>query len=160
AWPRWDAKLREFRRVAAGVVNAEPEEIALVRSTTEGVNLVSEGYPWQEGDNVVIPDNEFPTNQYPWLNLASRGVEIRRIGFPEAWLDLNRLEAACDRRTRIVAISWVGFLNGWRTDLKAAAEMAHRRGALLFVDAIQALGGFSLDVKEAGIDFFSADGHK
>lgn len=158
-WGRWDRRLQEVRAKAAAIVSATPEEIALVRSTTEGVTLVAEGYPWQAGDNVVIPTDEFPTNQYPWLNLASRGVETRRVPTVDGQLDLNRLEAACDQRTRIVALSWVGFLSGWRTDLKAAAELAHRRGALLFVDAIQGMGAFPLDVKQLQIDF-AADGHK
>ncbi len=160
AWGRWDRRMQEVRATAAKMVWATPEEIALVRSTTEGVSLVAEGYPWREGDNVVIPTDEFPTNQYPWLNLGTRGVETRRVPTENGRLDLNRLEAACDERTRIVALSWVGFLSGWRTDLRAAAEMAHRRGALLMVDAIQGMGVFPLDVRDTQIDFFSADGHK
>jgi selenocysteine lyase/cysteine desulfurase len=94
------------------------------------------------------------------MNLANRGVETRRVPMEHGRVDLNRLESACDGRTRIVALSWVGFLSGWRTDLKAAAEMAHRRGALLFVDAIQALGAFPIDVREMEIDFLAAGGQK
>jgi selenocysteine lyase/cysteine desulfurase len=131
-----------------------------MRSTTDGVTLAAEGFPWQTGDNVVVPADEFPTDQYPWMNLASRGVETRRVPMEHGRLDLNRLEAACDSRTRIVAISWVGFLNGWRTDLKAAAEMAHRKGALLFVDAIQGLGAFPIDVRKTDIDFLAAGAQK
>jgi cysteine desulfurase / selenocysteine lyase len=160
AWLRWNAELEKLRRTAAELVSASPEEIALVRSTTEGIGLVAEGFPWREGDNVVIPDNEFPSNQYPWLNLASRGVTTRRISPENGRLDLDKLADACDDRTRIIALSWVGFLSGWRTDLKAASEIAHRKGALLFVDAIQGLGGFPLNVQETQIDFFAADGHK
>jgi selenocysteine lyase/cysteine desulfurase len=122
--------------------------------------LVAEGFPWQSGDNVVVPADEFPTNQYPWMNLASRGVETRQVPVEGGRIDLNRLEAACDTHTRIVALSWVGFLSGWRTDLKAAAEMAHRRGALLFVDAIQGLGAFPIDVQTTGIDFLAAGAQK
>jgi selenocysteine lyase/cysteine desulfurase len=142
------------------MVGASADEISLIRSTTEGIMLVAEGYPWREGDNVVVPDNEFPTNQYPWMNLASRGVETRRVPTEGGRINLNRLNDACDTRTRIVSLSWVGFLSGWRTDLKAAAEMAHRHGALLFVDAIQAFGAFPLDVEQTGIDFFAGGGQK
>jgi selenocysteine lyase/cysteine desulfurase len=109
---------------------------------------------------VVVPADEFPANQYPWLSLASRGVETRRVPSENGRIELNRLEAACDSRTRIVALSWVGYLNGWRTDLKAAAEIAHRKGALLFVDAIQGLGVFPMDVQQAGVDFLAAGGQK
>jgi cysteine desulfurase / selenocysteine lyase len=160
AWGHWDRRVEELRSNAARLLSAAPEEIALVRSTTDGVTLVAEGFPWQTGDNVVVPAEEFPTNQYPWMNLSSRGVETRRVPTENGRIDLNRLESAFDSRTRMVALSWVGFLSGWRTDLKAAAEMAHRRDALLFVDAIQGLGAFPLDVRQTGIDFLAAGGQK
>ncbi|HZZ28418.1 MAG TPA: aminotransferase class V-fold PLP-dependent enzyme [Pirellulales bacterium] len=160
AWPNWDRRLQQVRTHAAKMIGAEPEEIALLHNTTEGINLVAEGFPWQAGDNLVIPAEEFPTNQYAWMNLASRGVETRRVPMEDGVLDLNKLEAACDRRTRLIALSWVGFLSGWRTDLEAAADIAHRHAALLFVDAIQAFGGFPLDVRQANVDFFSAGGQK
>jgi cysteine desulfurase/selenocysteine lyase len=160
AWGRWERRLQEVRAVAAGLIGASLDEIALIHSTTVGVAMVAEGFPWREGDNIVIPADEFPANQYPWLHLASRGVEIRRVESPDGTIDLNRLEAACDSRTRIVALSWVGYLSGWRTELAAAVEMAHRRGALLFVDAIQGLGALPVDVQQAKIDFLAAGGQK
>jgi selenocysteine lyase/cysteine desulfurase len=160
AWTAWQKRVEACRALAARLLGADASEVALVHSTSEGIGLVAEGYPWREGDNVVTLDNEFPSNQYPWLNLASRGVETRRAATDRGRVDLNRLEEACDARTRIVSISWVGYLSGWRADLNAAAEMAHRKGALLLVDAIQGLGVFPLDVRTTGVDFLAADGHK
>lgn len=159
-WPQWDLELDEMRRSIAEMLHASVTEIALVHNTTEGVNLVAEGFPWQTGDNVVTLADEFPTNQYPWLNQAFRGVETRRVPPDQGRVDLNRLEAACDERTRIVSVSWVGYSSGWRNDLDAVAEIAHRHGALLFVDAIQGLGVFPLDLRRTPIDFLAADGHK
>ncbi len=159
-WPQWAARTEEVRRTAAQLINAEPSEIALVPNTTAGVNLVAEGFPWQAGDNVVTLDNEFPTNQYPWMNLARRGVETRRVPAPEGRVDLNRVAEACDARTRIVSLSWVGFASGWRLDVAQAAQTAHDRGALFFLDAIQGMGVFPLNVKTSGVDFLAADGHK
>jgi selenocysteine lyase/cysteine desulfurase len=161
AWTAWNRRVEECRALAARLLGADADEIALVHSTSEGIGLVAEGYPWRAGDNVVTLENEFPSNQYPWLNLAARGVEVRRVPpDPEGRLDLARLAAACDARTRIVTVSWVGYVSGWRCDLAAVAEMAHRAGALLVVDAIQGLGVFPLDVRAAQIDFLAADGHK
>ncbi len=160
AWMDWEDKLNRVRNTTAAMVGAAQEEIGLIKSTTEGVTCVAEGFPWQPGDNVVLPADEFPSNQYPWMNLASRGVEVRRVAADGVGIDLDRLAVTCDDRTKIVALSWVGFLSGWRADLDAAAEIAHRRGALLFVDVIQGLGAFPLDVRQAQIDFFAADGHK
>jgi selenocysteine lyase/cysteine desulfurase len=160
-WPAWQKRVEDVRSLAARLLGAETAEIALVHSTSEGIGLVAEGYPWRAGDNVVTLDNEFPSNQYPWLNLASRGVETRRVATAaDGQIDLNRLEQACDARTRILSVSWVGYISGWRADLPALSDLAHRRGALLFVDAIQGLGVFPLDVRAASIDFLAADGHK
>ena len=159
-WPQWSRQVSELRSLSARLLSAQAEEIALIHNTTEGITLVAEGYPWKPGDNVVIPADEFPSNQYPWLNLADRGVETRRIPVDRGQLDLDRLLAACDRRTRIVAVSWVSYASGWRNDLDRLAEAVHDRGSLLFVDAIQGLGVLPLDVRRTPVDFLAADGHK
>ena len=159
-WPSWAQKAEELRGLLAAMIVASPDEVALARNTTEGISLVAEGFPWKAGDNVVTLADEFPSNQYPWLNLAYRGVETRRVPSEDGTVDLNRVAAACDERTRIIAASWVEFASGWRNDLEALAELAHSRGALLSVDAIQALGVVPLDVRRTPIDFLAADGHK
>jgi cysteine desulfurase/selenocysteine lyase len=158
-WPQWAAQLEHLRRRAADLLHADVAEIALVHNTTEGINLVAEGYPWQPGDNVVMFDDEFPSNVYPWLNLTSRGVEVRRVAAGER-PQLAELAKAYDQRTRIVTVSWVGFASGWRHNVDDLVEMAHRRGALVFLDAIQGLGVFPLDVRQTAVDFLAADGHK
>jgi selenocysteine lyase/cysteine desulfurase len=159
-YPDWLRRMNQTRAAAARLLNADVAEVALIRSTTEGINLVAEGFPWQAGDNLVTLENEFPSNLYPWLNQAHRGVEVRRVATTGHRVDLDKLRAACDARTRIVSLSWVGYASGWRTDLAAAAEMAHAAGALFFVDAIQGLGVFPLDVAAVPLDFLAADGHK
>ena len=159
-WPTWSRQVEHARTLAARLLGADTSEIALVHSTSEGIGLVAEGLPWRDGDNLVTPANEFPSNQYPWMNLASRGVETRRVTMDDGRIDLARLEAACDDRTRIISVSWVGYLSGWRTDLDALVELAARRRALLLVDAIQGLGVFPLDIRATPIDFLAADGHK
>ncbi len=115
----WMRQLGESRQRSAQLLGATTEEIALVPNTTAGIGLVAEGYPWKGGDNVVLPDNEFPSNQYPWLNLASRGVEIRRVRTEEGRVSLEALLDACDARTRIVSVSWVGYASGWRLDVRS-----------------------------------------
>jgi selenocysteine lyase/cysteine desulfurase len=159
-WSGWSRRVQEIRRVAAQMIGASDDELALVKNTTAGICLVAEGYPWQSGDNVVTLANEFPSNLYPWMNLASRGVETRRVPVNDGRVDLAQLAAACDDRTRIVAVSWVGFASGWRNDVDQLAALAHDHGALLFLDAIQGLGIFPLDVGRTPVDFLAADGHK
>ena len=136
-WSKCKGRYESLRTMAAQLVGGTPEEIALLRSTTEGITIVAEGFPWQPGDNVVTLADEFPANLYPWMNQAYRGVETRRVPTDDGRVDLNRLADACDAHTRLITISWVSYSSGWRNDLAAVAEIAHRRGALFFVDAIQ-----------------------
>jgi len=159
-WNQWRDRVEEVRQAAALMIGAQTEEIAIVHNTTEGINFVAEGYPWQPGDNVVILADEFPTNQYPWLHLASRSVETRRVETVGGQVDLDKVATACDKRTRIVSVSWVSYATGWRNDVHSLVEIAHRCGALFCLDAIQALGVFPLDVRRTPIDFLAADGHK
>jgi selenocysteine lyase/cysteine desulfurase len=160
-YPSWNRRIAELRQLSARMIGADVAEIAFVENTTAGINFVAEGFPWQPGDNVVTRDDEFPANQYPWLHLAARGVETRRLPVsPSGRLDLDRLADAIDHRTRIVSLSWVAYSNGWRHDLDEIVRLVHDRGALFFLDAIQGLGVFPLDVKKTPVDFLAADGHK
>ncbi len=160
-WEQWRQAAEQARNAAAQMLGAAAEEVALVPSTSAGISLVAEGFPWQAGDNVVTPACEFPANVYPWQNLASRGVETRLVPCPDGRVHAADLAAACDHRTRLVAVSWVQYASGWRSDLAALAEMAHARGALLLVDAIQGLGVF-LSGCRGPVDRLSraSDGHK
>jgi len=159
-WPQWAAGVERTRAAAAQLIGADPREITLVHSTTEGISFVAEGLDWQPGDNVVLPAGEFPTNVYPWLHLASRGVEVRQVRMPTAALDYQRLADACDQRTRVISVSWVGFASGYRCDPATVGDIARQKGAYFLLDAIQGLGVFPLDVRAAGVDFLAADGHK
>ncbi len=155
------AKMRDsVARRAAELVNGEPESVAVVHNTTHGIRLAAEGLPWREGDNVVCANVEFPANVYPWLSLKSRGVKTRFAREVDARVPIGEVGALVDERTRVVALSFVEFTNGYRNDLVALGELCRQSGALFVVDAIQGLGALSLDVKEARIDLMSSGGHK
>jgi cysteine desulfurase / selenocysteine lyase len=160
SWLRWSAEVEKTRSAAASLIGSQPDEIALVHSTSEGVNLVAEGFPWHSGDNVVTLDNEFPSNLYPWMNQNWRGVETRCVAAGDGRVTVERLLDACDARTRLISVSWVGFLSGWRLDVAKLVDAAHARGILVFLDAIQGLGVFPIDVQQTKVDFLAADGHK
>jgi selenocysteine lyase/cysteine desulfurase len=160
AWPEWTRQLRVMRASAARLVGAHPDEIALMPNTTAGITLVAEGLDWRAGDNIVTLADEYPSNVYPWMNQAHRGVETRFVPTADGRVDYDQLADYCDERTRIITVSWVAFSNGCRRDLKTIGEIAARHDALFFVDAIQGLGAFPLDVRHTPIDFLAADGHK
>ena len=159
-WPAWSQRLEALRGTVANAVNAIRDQIAFVPNTTAGLNLLAEGFPWQSGDNVVTLSNEFPSNLYPWMHLADRGVTTKQITVDRGRVDLDAVAAACDDRTRVVTMSWVGYASGWRINVAEAARLAHDHGAIFCLDAIQGLGIYPLDVQATGVDFLAADGHK
>jgi selenocysteine lyase/cysteine desulfurase len=159
-WPTWAAELESLRSGVANWLRAESEEIALIPNTTFGINMIAEGLRWQEGDNVVIPGGEFPSNQFPWQNQQRRGVQLRIVPSPAGRVDLDGIRRAIDGRTRIVAASWVGYSSGYRLSIDDLCQLAHDRGSLVFIDAIQGLGPFPLDLSQTPVDFLAADGHK
>src|SRR5438477_5212505 len=77
--PTWNRRVEEVRGLFGRLLNADPLDLAFIKNTSEGVGIVAEGFPWQSGDNVVTAEEEYPANLYPWMNLANRGVELRRV---------------------------------------------------------------------------------
>ena len=152
----WLAAYEGLRLGAARLINAQRDEIAIVKNTSEGIATVALGIDWKPGDAMVCFREEFPANYYPWMKLAGRGVDIR-------WLSIHDELDAIDRAAtgaRLLAVSYVNYLTGYRVDLEAIGEICHRRGCFYFVDAIQGLGAYPLDVRAARIHALSADGHK
>jgi cysteine desulfurase / selenocysteine lyase len=156
----WAQRVEETRRRAGRLLNADPLDVCFVGSTTHGIGLIAEGYPWKPGDNVVTVAEEYPSNQYPWMNLRDRGVEARAVPSRGNRVDAADICDAMDARTRVLAISSVEFASGFRNDLVALGDLCRQRGVFFFVDAIQSLGVFPLDVQQVPIDALSADGHK
>jgi selenocysteine lyase/cysteine desulfurase len=156
----WTHRIREVRALAARLLNAAPEEIAFIKNTSEGVSFVAEGFPFQPGDNVVLAAEEYPANQYPWMNQGYRGVEVRSVPSRGHRIDIDDLRKAIDARTRIVSLSFVEFASGFRNDLNAVGAMCRERNILFFVDAIQGLGVYPFDVRQTPVDFLAADSHK
>jgi selenocysteine lyase/cysteine desulfurase len=155
-YDKWMESYSGLRRAAARLIHASAEEIAIVKNTSEGVATVALGLDWKTGDRVIAFREEFPANYYPWLRLERRGVEI-------TWLSIyDPLEkiAAVIPGARLLAISHVNYLSGYRVDLNAVGELCHRHGCFFFVDAIQGMGAFPIDVEAAHIDALAADGHK
>ncbi len=158
--PRWRKRIEQVRSSFGTLLHADPSDIAFIKNTSEGIGIVAEGFPWRRGDNVVIAAEEYPANQYPWLNLAERSVEVRAVASRGNRLLLDDIAAAINEHTRLVSLSFVEYASGFRNDLNALGELCQSRGVLFMVDAIQGLGVFPIDVARTPIDFLAADGHK
>jgi selenocysteine lyase/cysteine desulfurase len=157
---RWTQRVEEVRGLSSQLLNADPQDIAFIKNTSEGVGIVAEGLAWRAGDNVVTAAEEYPANIYPWMNLANRGVELRRVESRGNRLQIDDVRSAIDSRTRLLSLSFVEYASGFRNDLDALGQLCREKNALFFVDAIQGLGVLPLDVQRTPIDFLAADGHK
>src|SRR5438270_6050404 len=149
---KWEKRVEEVGGLAGRLLNAEPLDVAFVKSTSEGIGFVAEGFPWRPGDNVVTAAEEYPANVYPWLNLKDRGVETRLVPSRGPRLALDDITARIDRSTRVVSLSFVEFSSGFRNDLDAVGALCRERGILFCVDVIQGLGVLPLDVKRSPVD--------
>jgi cysteine desulfurase / selenocysteine lyase len=159
-WKEWYAEYELLRAGAGRLIGAAPDEIAILKNTSEGLSFVAEGLAWERGDNVVTTDLEFPSNFTPWKNLERRGVECRVVESRDGAYDPGDVERLLDEKTRVVAVSSVAFHNGFAPDLDAIGAICDRRGILFCVDAIQSLGALPIDVRRSRISFLAADGHK
>lgn len=163
----WYREVEITRATASRLINAVPDEVALVKNTGEGLSIVARGIDWQRGDRIVTTAVEYPSNIYPWMELReTRGVELMMVPETDApdgarVVDESAvLEAATHPRTRLVTLSHVQYASGQRMDVARVGRFCRERGILFCVDAIQSLGVLPVDVQSMNIDFLAADGHK
>jgi cysteine desulfurase/selenocysteine lyase len=160
ALTNWDADIERVRQACARFVGAHRDEIVFTGSISHGLNIVACGLDWRDGDNLICAETEFTANIYPWTNLQRRGVEVRFAPARENRILAEDVAALMDRRTRLVAISFVEFQSGYRNDLDALAALCHERGAYLCVDGIQGLGALQFSVAQTPVDFVAAHAAK
>ncbi len=145
------------RQLAAELLGAGEDEIAFVASTSRGLDAAVESLRWTPGDNIVVSDSDFPGSGYIARKLAARGTEVR-VATGHEGPSPEDLACLVDDRTRVVLIALVNWKTGYRHDLLRVAEIAHSHGAILVVDAAQALGAVPIDC--AAIDFLAASAYK
>jgi cysteine desulfurase / selenocysteine lyase len=151
--------IRQTRESAARLVNASPEEIALLGPTSLGLSLVANGIGWRPGDEIVCYLDDYPANVYPWINLRNKGVVVRFIEPAQVGeLTVDAVERALTPKTKLVALASCSFIAGFRIEISAIGKLLRERGVLFCLDAIQTLGAFPTTVEY--VDFLSADAHK
>jgi selenocysteine lyase/cysteine desulfurase len=155
-YDQWLAAYEGLRVAAARLIGADRSEIALVKNTSEGIATVATGLDWKPGDRIVGFEEEFPANFFPWKKLEERGVRVTWLSVKDP---LERVEEAC-RGARLLSISFVQYLSGYRAPLQEIGEICQRNRCIFMVDAIQGLGAFPLDVRACRIQALAADGHK
>ena len=152
-------RLNDARRLGARLLNCQPEEIALVGPTSLGLSFVAAGLNFRRNDNILIYYDDYPSNVYPWMALAGRGLEVRLLN--TRGLGVIRPQdvmGQVDENTRLVALASCHFISGYRLDQAAIGKFLRERGILFCLDAIQTLGAFPTTVEH--VDFLAADAHK
>ncbi len=159
-YPQWLKIENRLRERLALLLNAPTSaDVALVKNTSEALSFVAFGLDWRAGDQIVISDEEFPSNRVVWEALQPQGVEVIQVSLAGADPEADLL-AACTPRTRLLAISAVQYASGIRLDLDRLGHGCEQRGVLLCIDAIQQLGALPFDVQQSRCAFAMADGHK
>ena len=159
-YAEWIATKERARKLAAEMLNVKAEQIAFMRNTSDGFSTVANGLKWNEGDNIVTFEREFPANFYAWRRIRDKfGVELRLCTEKDGRIELDEFISLIDANTRLVSISAVQFASGFRADLQKISEAARKHGALFAVDIIQDFGAMPLDLSEY-VDIASGASHK
>ncbi len=160
AAPEPDARARTR---LARLIGAQPGDLTLTPNTTYGMNVVAHGIEWRAGDNVVIPDRDYPSLMYTWHHLRELhdgGVDVRFVPFAGVGPTVDEIMAATDARTRAVALSAIRWDTGWKMDLESLGARCARAGILLAVDGVQLVGAQPVDVAACRISALSTHGYK
>ena len=154
---KWNAGAKEK---LGQLLGAKPDRIAWVDNVSNGMNILAQGLEWKRGDRIILNDLEFPSNVYPFLNLKNEGVEIDFIKSRNGIFDVQDFEKLIAPRTRLLSVSVVQFLSGYRADLNAIGELCKKHNIIFCVDAIQATGVILIDVEKSKIDYLAGGSHK
>lgn len=153
-WDDWIGKYEEARAAFANFIHAKPEEVAIVGSATAGINPIANAISFEDRPRVVMGEYEFPTMGQIWLAQQARGAQVEFLDGGPDGIPIESYQRAIDRRTAIVPLTQVSFLNGFRSDVETITKLAHDQGALLFLDGFQDCGTRPIDVKALDADFY------
>jgi selenocysteine lyase/cysteine desulfurase len=156
-WDYWVEKSEDARLAFAGLVNADPDEVAVTTSVSAGLSAIATGLRYARRSKIVTTDWEFPTVGQIWHAQELRGARVVHVeADADGTIPLERFEREIDDDTAIVSVTHVCYRNGARVDVKDVARIAHERGALVVLDAYQSAGSLPLDVRELDVDFLAA----
>lgn len=158
---RQKASLVTARQAVASLLNCSPEEIALMQSTSHALGTLSACLPLKKGDNVLVCDMEYQASIVCWKAAMDKiGFELREVKTQNGEITAADFERYMDENTKVILLAAVQEVNGYRADVKAIGELAHRKGCYYIVDGVQEAGALKVDVKDLDVDFYCAGGKK
>jgi cysteine desulfurase/selenocysteine lyase len=144
----------------ANSIGADPPEIALTNSATQGIGIVAAGLGLGAGDEVVITSRNFPANLFTWLHLRRLGVRVQVMRPAGDHVQVEEVRRALTPRTRVLALDWVSYIGGARSDLAALGDLVHRQGGIFVVDGTQGVGALEMNVRELPVDVLAVAAYK
>ncbi|MCF7740711.1 MAG: aminotransferase class V-fold PLP-dependent enzyme [Candidatus Marinimicrobia bacterium] len=160
-WEESAQKGAELKQLFAGMIKAESaDRIAFTQNTTHGLNIIASGLNWQPGDEILIPEKEFPANVYPFKNLEKLGVKIKYLPTPQGGLQASTLTDNISPKTKLLTLSFVEYLSGFKHDMEAIGQICQEYDILFIVDSIQGAGAMPIDVQNFHIDGLANGGQK
>jgi cysteine desulfurase/selenocysteine lyase len=144
----------------ARLVGADPAEIALTSSATQGIGIVAAGLALGANDEVVVASSNFPSNLFTWLHLRRKGVTVKVVRRAGDEVTLEQVAAALSARTRVLALDWVSYSSGDRIDLAEFGKLIHERGGIFVVDGSQGVGAIELDLHALPVDVLACAAYK
>ncbi len=142
------------------MLNCKSSQLSWVGNVSDAMNILANGIEWESGDRIIVNNIEFPANVYPFLNLANKGVVVDFVKSKKGIINFEDIESAITNRTKLITISLVQFLSGYRTDIEKLGKLCSERGIIFSVDAIQGAGVVKIDVQKSNIDFLTGGSHK
>lgn len=153
-WDEWVRKYELIRVEFARLINAQPDEVAIIPSASAGINSIANALEFDQRNKVVMGEFEFPTMGQIWLAQQARGARVEFISATHDRIHADAYARAIDDNTAIVPVTHVSFVNGFRADVAAITRIAHEHGALVFLDDYQDCGTRPVDMKGLGVDFY------
>lgn len=150
----------QVRQEFADFLGATPSEVAFMDTTSMTLSVIANGLPLKEGDNVVVPEIEYLSNIYPWLNLNAKGIQTIRVKCRDRQFVADDLIRACNQRTKVLALSWVQFSNGYKADVEKIGEFCRSKKIYFVVDGNHAVGAFKINLKNLPIDILATQSFK
>jgi selenocysteine lyase/cysteine desulfurase len=157
----FDVLSDDIRQGCARIIGASAKQVGLGHNTSVGLNIAAFGLPLKPGDEVLVSNVEFPAIVYIWKAAAeARGLKLKFVRSHDRCFNVDELEKAIGRKTRVLSVSWIQFFNGYKNDLKELSEKCRKHGMYSVIDGIQGVGVEPVNVRKLGIDIFSSGCHK
>lgn len=150
---RWWFEIEKTREILGKWLKADPKKIAFLWNTSAGINLASKGLPINEGDEIIIPDMEFPANVYPWIHVANeKKAVVKYVHHKDGYLTSDDIINEVSERTKVISVSWVNATNGNKLDVRKLGDFCRKNNIYFVIDAIQGLGTDDLNLMDVYAD--------